>query len=251
MARVVSESFNIPTNKQLISQSDPTGQFLIAFMGQFLIAFMGQFLIASMGQFLIAFMGQFLIAFMGQFLIAFMGQFLIAFMGQFLVAFVGQGVIDYMNDDRMKANLLPLMNQMRIEQKKADRYLGLPGMIAFNSYFIVREKKVFFGRIIFLYFYFFFVVVSFISYSQIIDDNFGISQFFNVEILIEKCPHNSVEDFGVHKTFLDLQFVMLFHYFGLCFSKFPNNVSRVFTSYFVVNPILPIIIHWMSSPIIT
>ena len=127
MARVVSESFNIPTNKQLISQSDPTGQFLIAFMGQFLIAFMGQFLIASMGQFLIAFMGQFLIASMGQFLIAFMGQFLIAFMGQFLVAFVGQGVIDYMNDDRMKANLLPLMNQMRIEQKKADRYLGLPG----------------------------------------------------------------------------------------------------------------------------
>ena len=103
MARVVSESFNIPTNKQLISQSDPTGQFLIAFMGQFLIAFMGQFLIASMG------------------------QFLIASMGQFLVAFVGQGVIDYMNDDRMKANLLPLMNQMRIEQKKADRYLGLPG----------------------------------------------------------------------------------------------------------------------------
>ena len=95
MARVVSESFNIPTNKQLISQSDPTGQFLIAFMGQFLIASMG--------------------------------QFLIAFMGQFLVAFVGQGVIDYMNDDRMKANLLPLMNQMRIEQKKADRYLGLPG----------------------------------------------------------------------------------------------------------------------------
>ena len=108
MARVVSESFNIPTNKQLISQSDPTGQFLIAFMGQFLIAFMGQF----------------------------------------LVAFVGQGVIDYMNDDRMKANLLPLMNQMRIEQKKADRYPWASRHDSINSYTsLLGKKKYFLGEL--------------------------------------------------------------------------------------------------------